>query len=133
MRAGRRFRFRIGRRSCATAGVRGTRPFAKCAKERGTHCVGDGSKVKSLGHPAVCTISNEGAPSLRFLQGRVAVLPTRLLPTCMKPVAYTFVVPAPSQQTATERGTHFLANVSESKGRATPPRSIGNYQFVFTV
>src|SRR5437763_240937 len=46
MRAGRRFRFGIGRRSFAAAGVRGTRPFAKNAKERGTHCGGDVSEFK---------------------------------------------------------------------------------------
>jgi hypothetical protein len=26
-------------------------PFAKNAKERGTHCVGNARKIKSLGHP----------------------------------------------------------------------------------
>jgi hypothetical protein len=31
--------------------TRGTRPFAKNAKERGTHRVGDASMIESLGHP----------------------------------------------------------------------------------
>jgi hypothetical protein len=30
-------------------------PFAKNAKERGTHCVGDASEIKSLGLPPVTT------------------------------------------------------------------------------
>jgi hypothetical protein len=38
---GERFHFGIGRPSFAAAGLRGTRPFAKNAKERGTHCVSD--------------------------------------------------------------------------------------------
>ena len=29
-------------------------PFAKNAKERGTHCVGKARKIKSAGHPAEC-------------------------------------------------------------------------------
>jgi hypothetical protein len=29
-------------------------PFAKNAKERGTHCVGNARKIKSPGHPAEC-------------------------------------------------------------------------------
>ena len=51
MKAGRKFRFGIGWRSFAGADVRGTRPFAKNAKERGTHGVGDASEIKSLSHP----------------------------------------------------------------------------------
>jgi REP element-mobilizing transposase RayT len=48
---GGRFRFGIGWLSFAATCVRGTRPFAKNATERGTHRVGDGSDIKSLGHP----------------------------------------------------------------------------------
>ena len=29
-------------------------PFAENAKERGTHCVGNARKIKSLGHPPDC-------------------------------------------------------------------------------
>ena len=54
MQAGRRFRSRIEWHSCAAAGVGGTRPFAKNAKERGTHWVGDGDEIKNLGHPPSC-------------------------------------------------------------------------------
>jgi hypothetical protein len=46
MRDGPRFHFGIGRRSFAVAGVRGSRPFAKNAKERGTHCLADALEVK---------------------------------------------------------------------------------------
>src|ERR1700722_2570176 len=46
MKGGQRFRSRVGWRSCAAAGVRGTRPFAKNAKERGTHCVADATEFK---------------------------------------------------------------------------------------
>ena len=44
--------FRKGGVTSQLRNVRGTRPFAKNAKERGTHCGGDGSEIKSLGHPA---------------------------------------------------------------------------------
>jgi hypothetical protein len=47
MRAGERFRFGIGWRSFAAAGVRGTRPFAKNAKERGTHFVAGAGEIKA--------------------------------------------------------------------------------------
>jgi hypothetical protein len=33
------------------AGISDSRPFAKNAKERGTHCVGNAPKIKSLGRP----------------------------------------------------------------------------------
>ena len=36
--------------SFAAANVRGARPFAKSAKERGTHCFGDDDEIKCLGH-----------------------------------------------------------------------------------
>jgi hypothetical protein len=52
MKAGGRFHFAIGRRSFAGAGVRSTRPFAKCAKERGTQCIADGTEIKKGGPPA---------------------------------------------------------------------------------
>jgi len=38
--------------------------------------------------------TQKGAPSLRILQGRVAILPTELLCVLHKPVAYAVVVPA---------------------------------------
>src|ERR1700719_2299648 len=53
MKDGRRFRFGIGWRSCAAAGVRGTRPFAKNAKERGTRSGGDASQNQESGPPAL--------------------------------------------------------------------------------
>jgi len=33
------------------AGISGSRPFAKNAKERGTRCIGEAGGIKSLGHP----------------------------------------------------------------------------------
>src|SRR5579863_1863801 len=39
--------------SFAGASLRGTRPFAKNAKERGTHFAGRAGEVKGLGHPPV--------------------------------------------------------------------------------
>jgi hypothetical protein len=53
MRDGGRFRSGIGRRSFAALAVRDTRPFAKNAKERGTHCVADAGEIKSMGHPPI--------------------------------------------------------------------------------
>ena len=41
----------------------------------------------------VCAIYAEGAPSLRFLQGRVAMLPTRPLSFCTNPVLYASMRP----------------------------------------
>jgi len=35
------------------AGISDSRPFAKNAKERDTHCVGNACKIKSPGHPAL--------------------------------------------------------------------------------
>src|SRR5271168_4007756 len=61
MKAGRKFRFGTGWRSFAGADVRGTRPFAKNAKERGTHGVGDASEIKSLGHPPLLST---GSPTV---------------------------------------------------------------------
>src|ERR1700719_572697 len=46
MKGGQRFRSRVGWHSCAAAGGRGTRPFAKNAKERGTQCVADATEFK---------------------------------------------------------------------------------------
>jgi len=42
----------------------------------------------------VCAIDAEGAPSLRSLQGRVAMLTARPLSFCTNLVAHVFVVPA---------------------------------------
>jgi hypothetical protein len=58
MKAGRRFRSGIEWHSCAAAGVRGTRPFAKNAKERGTLYAGGASEIKSPGHPPYCVTRN---------------------------------------------------------------------------
>jgi hypothetical protein len=69
---------------------------------------------------SVCTISIEGAPSLRFLQGRVSVLPTQLLSACTKPVAYAFAVPALRKERE-GRGTHCVADASEIKSLGHPP------------
>jgi len=41
---------------------------------------------------SVCAIYGEGAPSLRFLQGRVTMLPTQLLWPC-NPVTHAFQFP----------------------------------------
>src|SRR5258708_37028768 len=53
--------FQIGWRSFAAAGVRGTPSFAKNAKEPGTRCMVDESKIKTLGHP-----SREGSQKHQF-------------------------------------------------------------------
>ena len=72
---------------------------------------------------SVCTIYAEGAPSLRFLQGRVTMLPTQLLYVLRNPVAHAFQVPALCK-VRKGRGTHFVFGASEVKslGRA-PPRT----------
>jgi hypothetical protein len=69
----------------------------------------------------VCAIYAEGAPSLRFLQGRVAMLPTRLLSFCTNPVAYAFVVPALCKLRK-GRGTLCFVCASEIKSLGHPPR-----------
>src|ERR1700733_10088509 len=65
MKAGGRFRFGITRRERPTcAGISDCRPFAKNAKERGTHW-----RVAHLSFLSWTQPTTEGAPSLRFLQG----------------------------------------------------------------
>ena len=68
---------------------------------------------------SVCTIYAEGAPSLRFLQGRVTMLPTQLLWLC-NPVAHAFQVPALCQ-VRKGRGTHYVFGASEVKSLGHSP------------
>ena len=68
---------------------------------------------------SVCTIYAEGAPSLRFLQGRVTMLPTQLLWLC-NPVAHAFQVPALCK-VRKGRGTHYVFGASEVKSLGHPP------------
>jgi len=72
----------------------------------------------------------EGALSLRFLQGPVAMLPTQLLSVLHKPVAYAFVVSAlrqeregrgTPQKTRRNGAPTVLAMPARSKARATRP------------
>ena len=62
---------------------------------------------------SVCASGAEGAPSLRFLQGRVTMLPTQLLWLC-NPVAHAFQVPALCK-VRKGRGTHYVVGASEVK------------------
>jgi len=50
--------------------------------------------VARLQRLLVYVVLTQGAPSLRSLQGWVAILPTQLLFFCAKSVAHAFVVPA---------------------------------------
>ena len=43
--------FLLQRKKSARQMESGTRPFAKCAKERGTHDVNCAEEIKGLGHP----------------------------------------------------------------------------------
>ena len=78
---------------------------------------------------SVCTIYAEGAPSLRFLQGRVTMLPTQLLWLC-NPVAHAFQVPALCK-VRKGRGTHYVFGASEVKSLGHSPifRSASGGQF----
>ncbi len=87
-------------------------------KGRGTHYLAGASEVKSLGHPP-CAIYGEGAPSLRFLQGRVTMLPTQLLRLCNH-IAHAFHDPALCK-VRKGRGTHYLVGASEVKSLGHPP------------
>ena len=69
---------------------------------------------------SVCTIYAEGAPSLRFLQGRVTMLPTQLLYVLRNPVAHAFHVPALCK-VRKGRGTHYVFGSSEVKSLGHPP------------
>ena len=62
---------------------------------------------------SVCANDAEGAPSLRFLQGRVTMLPTQLLWLC-SPIAHAFHVPALCK-VRKGRGTHYVVGASEVK------------------
>ena len=73
-----------------------------------------------FGRFIVCSISDGGAPSLRFLQGRAAMLPTRSLSLCTKPIAHAFVVPA-LRKVREGRGTPFIAKANELKSLGRPP------------
>ena len=68
---------------------------------------------------SVCSIYAEGAPSLRFLQGRVTMQPTELLWLC-DPVAHAFQVPALCQ-VRKGRGTHCVYGASKVKSLGHPP------------
>jgi hypothetical protein len=68
----------------------------------------------------VCAIYAEGAPSLRFLQGRVVMLPARPLSFCTNPVAHVFVVPALCKLRK-GRGTLCIVCSSEIKSLGHPP------------
>ena len=83
------------RRKTVSAGVRDTRPFARCAKERGTHFIGDASKVKGWATRRRRTVS-------------AGVRDTRPFAKCAK-----------------ERGTHFIGDASKVKGWATRLRRTG--------
>jgi hypothetical protein len=71
----------------------------------------------------VCIIYAEGAPSLRFLQGRVTMLPTQLLSFCTNPVADAVVVPALCRPRK-GRGTLRFVCASEFKSLGHPPASV---------
>src|SRR6478609_6576274 len=73
---------------------------------------------------SVCAIYGEGAPSLRFLQRRVTMLPTQLLWLC-NPVAHAFQVPALCK-VRKGRGTHFVFLASEVKS-LDHPLNVGAY------
>jgi len=62
---------------------------------------------------SVCANGAEGAPSLRFLQGRVTRLPTQFLWLC-NPVVHAFQVPALCK-VRKGRGTHYVLGTSEVK------------------
>ena len=74
----------------------------------------------------VCIIGAEGAPSLRFLQGRVAMLPTQRLSFCTNLVAYAVVVPALCRLRK-GRGTLRLVCASEFKSLGHPPYNCSRY------
>ena len=87
--------------STSKASDRSVRPTRATATSKSTsRAAGGGARSTSFGGwPAflmmfVCAIYAEGAPSLRFLQGRVVMLPARPLSLCTNPVAHAFVVPA---------------------------------------
>ena len=67
----------------------------------------------------------EGAPSLRFLQGRVVMPPARPLSFCTNPVAHVFVVPALCKLRK-GRGTLCFVCASEFKTWATRPSQYQN-------
>ena len=62
---------------------------------------------------SACVNGAEGAPSLRFLEGRVTMLPTQLSWLC-NPVAHAFQVPALCK-VRKGRGTHYLFGASAVK------------------
>src|SRR4249919_872857 len=62
---------------------------------------------------SLCSIHAEGAPSLRFLQGRVTMLTTQFL-SLYNPVAHAFQVPALCK-VRKGRGTHCVYGASEVK------------------
>jgi hypothetical protein len=75
----------------------------------------------------LCAIYAEGAPSLRFLQGRVVMLPTRPLSFRTNPVAYAFVVPALCKLRK-GRGTLRFVCASEIKSLGHQPSYLSRFQ-----
>ena len=76
-------------------------------------------RVAQLSMMFVCAIRAMGAPYLRFLQGRVAILPTR--PFCTprtNRVAYAFVVP-PFANCAKDGAPTFIAHAGKIKAWGT--------------
>ncbi len=71
---------------------------------------------------SVCAIYGEGAPSLRFLQGRVTMLPRQLLWLC-NPVTHAFQIPALCK-VRKGRGTHYVFCASEVKNLGYPPAAL---------
>jgi hypothetical protein len=75
----------------------------------------------------VCAIGAEGARSLRFLQGRVTMLPTQLLWLC-NPIAHAFQVPALCK-VRKGRGSHYVFDAGAVKNLAAahrpPLKSVG--------
>ena len=72
---------------------------------------------------SVCAIYGEGAPSLRFLQGRVTMLPTQLLWLC-NPVTHAFQISARCK--VRKRTGHPLCFfcASEVKNLGYPPAAL---------
>ncbi len=91
-----------------------TPALRKRREGQGTHCVGDASEIKSLGHP----------PSyLRFLQGWAAMLHALLdlrRRDMDKKLALAFPTPA-LRKRREGQGTHCVGDASEIKSLGHPP------------
>ena len=71
---------------------------------------------------SVCAIYGEGAPSLRFLQGRVTMLPTQLLWPC-NPVTHAFQFP-PFAKCAKDGAPSMVFCASEVTNPGYPPAAL---------